>query len=135
MVRIRLALSGSKKRPFYYLTVADKRHPRDSRFIERVGFYNPIARGQEEQLRVKLDRVDHWLALGAQATDRVKRLVKQARRSANTLADEIDKPAKDSDKSSADKATEIEVEKPRAEKETEAKESTTKDAASAPAKK
>jgi len=77
MVVIRLARGGSKKRPFYHLTVADSRRARDSRFIERVGFFNPIARGQEERLRVSLDRVDYWVSKGAQASDRVAKLLKE----------------------------------------------------------
>ena len=61
MVIIRLARGGSKKRPFYHLTVTDSRKSRDGRFIERVGFFNPVARGQEERLRIDRDRIDHWL--------------------------------------------------------------------------
>ncbi|AZT83059.1 MAG: 30S ribosomal protein S16 [Marinobacter sp.] len=78
MVTIRLARGGSKKRPFYHLTVTDSRKSRDGRFIERVGFFNPVARGQEERLRVDRDRVDFWLGQGAQATDRVAQLLKGA---------------------------------------------------------
>jgi small subunit ribosomal protein S16 len=76
MVIIRLARGGSKKRPFYHLTVTDSRKSRDGRFIERVGFYNPIARGQEESLRVDRDRVNHWLSQGAQTSERVAKLLK-----------------------------------------------------------
>ncbi|MBD3658164.1 MULTISPECIES: 30S ribosomal protein S16 [Marinobacter] len=78
MVTIRLARGGSKKRPFYHLTVTDSRKARDGRFIERVGFFNPIARGQEERLRVDRDRVNYWLGLGAQTSDRVAQLLKGA---------------------------------------------------------
>jgi small subunit ribosomal protein S16 len=77
MVVIRLARGGSKKRPFYHLTVADSRNARDGRFIERVGFFNPIARGQEERLRVALDRVDYWVGKGAHTSDRVAQLIKE----------------------------------------------------------
>lgn len=80
MVTIRLARGGSKKRPFYHLTVADSRNARNGRFIERVGFFNPIARGNDERLRVDLDRVNHWLGQGAQASERVAQLVKEASR-------------------------------------------------------
>ena len=80
MVTIRLARGGSKKRPFYHLTVADQRNPRDGRFIERVGFFNPVARGQEETTRIDLARVDFWLERGAQPTDRVAGLIKAARK-------------------------------------------------------
>ena len=76
MVTIRLARGGSKKRPFYHLVVTDKRNARDGRFIERVGFFNPVAKGQEEKLRIEVERVEHWLGLGAQMSDRVKKLVK-----------------------------------------------------------
>lgn len=78
MVVIRLARGGSKKRPFYHLVVADSRMKRDGRFIERVGFFNPVARGQEERLRVDSDRVEHWLGQGAQTSDRVNALLKEA---------------------------------------------------------
>lgn len=77
MVVIRLSRGGSKKRPFYHLTVADSRNARDGRFIERVGFFNPVARGQEERLRVSLDRVDYWVSKGAQTSDRVAQLLKE----------------------------------------------------------
>jgi len=77
MVTIRLARHGSKKRPFYHLTVADKRDRRDGRFIEQVGFYNPLARGVEQKLRVNQERVDYWLGQGAQTSDRVKQLLKE----------------------------------------------------------
>ena len=76
MVSIRLARGGSKKRPFYHLTVTDSRKSRDGRFIERVGFFNPVARGQEEGLRVDRDRVDHWVSRGAQMSNRVAALLK-----------------------------------------------------------
>lgn len=78
MVTIRLARGGSKKRPFFHLTVADSRRARDSRYIERVGFFNPVARGQEEKLRVDRDRIQHWVDNGAQLSDRVKSLLKVA---------------------------------------------------------
>lgn len=78
MVIIRLARGGSKKRPFYHLTVTDSRKSRDGRFIERVGFFNPIARGQEESLRIDQDRINHWLSQGAQTSERVAKLLKSA---------------------------------------------------------
>lgn len=82
MVTIRLARGGAKKRPFYHLVVTDVRNKRDGRFIERVGFFNPVARGHEERLRVDLERVDHWLGEGAQVSDRVKQLIKENRQAA-----------------------------------------------------
>lgn len=78
MVTIRLARSGSKKRPFYHLTVTDSRNPRDGRFIERVGFFNPVARGREERLRIEQARIDYWLGQGAQLSERVASLLKEA---------------------------------------------------------
>jgi small subunit ribosomal protein S16 len=77
MVIIRLSRGGAKKRPFYSIVVADSRQKRDGRFIERVGFYNPTARGGEEKLRVDQERVDYWLSKGAKASERVAYLVKQ----------------------------------------------------------
>ena len=78
MVTIRLSRGGSKKRPFYQVVVADSRSPRDGRFIERVGFFNPVARGQEERLRVDAERVAYWQGQGAQMSERVAKLVKEA---------------------------------------------------------
>lgn len=80
MVVIRLALGGSKKRPFYHLSVADQRFPRDGRFIERVGFFNPVARGQEERLRVDIERIEYWMSKGAQPSDRVAKLLKEVKK-------------------------------------------------------
>ena len=80
MVTIRLARGGSKKRPFYHVTVADSRNARNGRFIERVGFFNPVARGQEERLRVDLERVEYWMSKGAQPSDRVAKLLKDAKK-------------------------------------------------------
>ena len=80
MVKIRLSRGGAKSRPFYHIVVADERSGRDGRNIERVGFYNPVAAGKELPLEVKLDRVDHWLGVGAQMTDKVRALVRLARK-------------------------------------------------------
>ena len=82
MVKIRLARGGAKKRPFYHIVVADSRSKRDGRRIEKIGFFNPLARGQEERLRVDLERVDYWTGVGAQVSERVQNLVSQARSSA-----------------------------------------------------
>lgn len=76
MVIIRLARGGSKKRPFYHLTVADSRRARDGKFIERVGYFNPLARGQEKRLEVNVERVEYWQSKGAQLSERVAKLVK-----------------------------------------------------------
>lgn len=79
MVKIRLSRAGAKKRPFYHIVVTDSRNKRDGRRIERVGFFNPVARGQEERLRVDLARVDYWTGVGAQLSERVQNLVSEAR--------------------------------------------------------
>ncbi|MCR9258594.1 MAG: 30S ribosomal protein S16 [Pseudomonadaceae bacterium] len=86
MVSIRLARHGSKKSPFYHITVADRSESRDGRFVERLGFYNPLAKGQSESLRLDLDRVDYWMSVGAQPSDVVKKLIKQARKAAPAAA-------------------------------------------------
>ncbi|CAM3861987.1 30S ribosomal protein S16 [Rheinheimera salexigens] len=80
MVTIRLQRGGAKKRPFYQVVVADSRFARDGRHIERLGFFNPLAGGTEERLRLDLDRVDHWVAQGAALSDRVATLVKNAKK-------------------------------------------------------
>ena len=76
MVTIRLSRKGAKKRPFYHIVVTDSRNKRDGRYIERIGFFNPIASGKEEELRIDHDRVKYWLSQGAQASERVAKLVK-----------------------------------------------------------
>ncbi len=82
MVTIRLQRTGAKKRPFYHIVATDSRNPRDGRYIERLGFFNPVAKGQEEPLRIDLERVEHWIGQGAQPTDRVGALVKEYRKQA-----------------------------------------------------
>ncbi len=87
MVTIRLARGGMKRRPFYHLVVADSRNKRDGRYIERVGYFNPTAKGQEVRLNINLERVEHWVSQGAQASDRVAKLIKDnAKATANTQA-------------------------------------------------
>jgi len=78
MVVIRLSRGGSKSRPFFNIVVADKRMRRDGCFIERLGFYNPIAKDNEESIRVAQDRLSYWRGVGAQASPTVERLVAQA---------------------------------------------------------
>ena len=90
MVIIRLARSGAKKNPYYFITVADERRPRDGSFIERLGFFNPSARGQEERLRVDLDKVNEWVSKGAQLSDRVQYLVNEAMLSPEDLKAKMD---------------------------------------------
>jgi small subunit ribosomal protein S16 len=76
MVTIRMARGGAKKRPFYQIVVTDSRNRRDGRFIERLGFFNPVARGNEERLRIDRERVDYWVSQGAQTSERVANLLK-----------------------------------------------------------
>ncbi len=82
MVTIRLARHGAKKRPFYQIVVADSRYSATGRYIEKVGFFNPTAQGQEEGLRIDLDRINHWVGEGATVSDRVSKLVKDAQKAA-----------------------------------------------------
>ena len=78
MVSIRLSRGGAKNRPFYHIVVTDSRNSRDGRYIERLGFFNPLARGKEERLRLDTERTAYWQANGAQPSDRVARLIKDA---------------------------------------------------------
>ncbi|MES9992961.1 MAG: 30S ribosomal protein S16 [Candidatus Thiodiazotropha sp.] len=82
MVTIRLSRTGAKKRPFYHIVVTDSRNARDGRYIERLGFFNPIAVGGEEGLRVDQARVEHWVSKGAKPSERVAALLKQAAKQA-----------------------------------------------------
>jgi small subunit ribosomal protein S16 len=86
MVTIRLSRGGAKKRPFYHITVSDSRNARDGRFIERIGFFNPRAKGQEERLRLDRDRMDYWTSQGAQLSPRVSTLSKAAAETSTTEA-------------------------------------------------
>ena len=89
LVTIRLARHGGKKHPFYHLAVAEKTAKRDGRFIERIGFYNPVARGKEEALRIDIERADYWLANGAQPTERVRQLIARWRRGSAETAESV----------------------------------------------
>lgn len=86
MVVIRLARGGAKKRPFYNVVVADSRRARDGRYVERIGYYNPMAAQNEEKLRIAMDRVAYWQGHGAQLSDTVRRLVRQAGESSKQAA-------------------------------------------------
>ncbi len=81
MVVIRLSRTGGNKSPFYHVVVADSRRSRDGRFIERVGYYNPMARGQDLRLQLEQERIDYWVGQGAKASDRVAHLIKQLKQS------------------------------------------------------
>ncbi|MDX2346917.1 MAG: 30S ribosomal protein S16 [Legionella sp.] len=76
MVIIRLSRAGAKKRPFYHIVVTDSRRRRDSNYIESIGYFNPVARGQETRLHLKTERLAHWQGVGAQLSDRVQSLTK-----------------------------------------------------------
>ena len=82
MVGIRLARGGSKHRPFFHVVVADSHNRRDGRFIERVGFYNPVANEKQERVRLQADRLNHWIAQGAQVSDAVAKLIKEQKAAA-----------------------------------------------------
>ena len=82
MVKIRLTRGGAKKRPFYHIIVTDSRSARDGRNIERVGFYNPVAQGQEKRIELNVERMKFWLDNGAQLTEKVADLYKQAAKAA-----------------------------------------------------
>ncbi len=86
MVTIRLSRKGAKKKPFYHIVVTDSRNKRDGRSLERVGFFNPVARGQDIPLKMDMDRINYWISQGAKISDRVARLIKD-----NTVA--ASKPA------------------------------------------
>ena len=77
MVSIRLSRTGAKKRPFYHIVVTDSHNRRDGRYIERLGFFNPVSNEKEESLRLNLTRAEYWLSVGAQPSDRVAQLIKQ----------------------------------------------------------
>ena len=82
MVTIRLSRGGSKKDPFYHVVVKDSRRSRDGRYIERIGYFNPSARGADKGLEIDLARVDHWISVGATTSERVATLLKEARKQA-----------------------------------------------------
>ena len=88
MVSIRLSRGGAKKRPFYTIVVTDSRNRRDGRYIERLGFFNPIASGKEERLNMNQERLQYWLNTGAQPSERVVSLMKEARQQSSTAAAE-----------------------------------------------
>ena len=82
MVVIRLTRAGAKAHPFYHIIVTDQRNKRDGRSIERLGYYNPVARGAEVPLHIATERLNHWTSVGAQVSPTVQRLVKTAQKSA-----------------------------------------------------
>ncbi|HFR4913074.1 TPA: 30S ribosomal protein S16 [Legionella pneumophila] len=86
MVVIRLSRAGAKKRPFYHMVVTDSRKRRDGNYIERIGYFNPVARGQEVKLHIDMDKMTHWQKVGAQLSDRVSALLKEHGKKSETAA-------------------------------------------------
>jgi small subunit ribosomal protein S16 len=86
MVKIRLSRGGAKGRPFYHIIVTDQRNARDGRNIERIGFYNPVASGKDVRLQLDADKVNQWVAKGAQLSDKVRWLMKEAAKQAKAAA-------------------------------------------------
>lgn len=86
MVVIRLARGGAKKRPFYHIVVADKQRSRNGRFIEQIGYFNPIAAGKDVSLKLDIERAQFWIAQGAQPSDRVNTLIKKMQKEATSAA-------------------------------------------------
>ncbi|KTD55376.1 30S ribosomal protein S16 [Legionella quateirensis] len=86
MVVIRLSRGGAKKRPFYHMVVTDSRKRRDGNYIERIGYFNPVARGQEVRLHVEMEKLAHWQSVGAQLSDRVSALIKEFNKKSETAA-------------------------------------------------
>ena len=111
-MKIRLARGGSKKRPFYRIVAADSRMPRDGRYIEKLGIYNPLLpKDDENRVKMDVERVKHWLGEGAQVTDRVSRMLEAAgvlekKNRANPKKGEPHKKAKDRAEEKATKAAE-----------------------------
>lgn len=86
MVTIRLSRGGAKKQPFYHIVATDSRARRDGRYIERLGYYNPVARGDSTEIQLNLERVDYWISVGAQMSDSVKKVVKDHRKASAAAA-------------------------------------------------
>jgi small subunit ribosomal protein S16 len=101
MVSIRLSRGGAKKRPFYHIVVTDQRNRRDGRYIERLGFFNPVAKGSEEKLRVDISRIEYWLGHGAQPSERVASLLKTYRDTGSSEVDSVNKADVTSDAAEA----------------------------------
>ena len=104
-----MARAGARNAPFFHVTVCDSRAPRDGRFIERIGFVNPIARGQAEPYRLDLERYDYWRTQGALPSDRVRQLVRKARRDAVRAAMEAEADEVTTDTASVEDSAEVEA--------------------------
>ena len=110
MVTIRLSRGGAKKRPFYHVVVADSRDKRDGRYIERLGYFNPIAKGQEIRLHLEKERINHWLGDGAKLSDRVQQLVKEFEKGRKSRAAKKAKVAPEAEAATEAKAPEAKAE-------------------------
>jgi len=86
MVVIRLSRAGAKKRPFYHIVVTDSRRRRDGNYIESIGYFNPVARGQEVRLHLDMDKLSQWQEVGAQLSDRVNALTKELKKTSESAA-------------------------------------------------
>lgn len=114
MVKIRLARGGAKKRPFYHVVATDSRTSRDGRFIERLGFFNPVARGKETELLLDLDKIEAWKAKGAQVSERVTSLMREFKRTGGADALAAAK-AEEAEKAAQAKAAQAEAEQAKVE--------------------
>ena len=94
MVVIRLSRAGAKKRPFYHMVVTDSRQRRDSNYVEELGYFNPVARGQEKRLHLNLEKITYWQGVGAQLSDRAKSLIKEFRKIAPVINAAVEEPKK-----------------------------------------
>ena len=130
MVTIRLSRAGAKKRPYYHITVTDSRKPRDGRFIERVGFFNPIAQGKDVRLSIDHERVDYWVGTGATLSERVESLIRESKLTPEELVKIQEKKEQLRLKKLVKKKENKEAEAPAAE---EAVEAPTEEAVEAPA--
>ncbi|MEK9649481.1 MAG: 30S ribosomal protein S16 [Gammaproteobacteria bacterium] len=120
MVVIRLSKSGAKKAPYYFITVADIRKPRDGRFIERIGFFNPVAKGKEDILRLDNNRFEYWVGQGAQVTERVQQLQKDSLLSNEELVSKVNKKL-EKRKAKKDKANNLKIQELKAAEQVAAK--------------
>lgn len=123
MVVIRLARGGSKKNPFYHVVATDKRNSRDGRFIERLGYFNPVAHGQAKTLELNQERIDYWISKGAQPSDRVTNILKEFKKTGGDIKAELSRSvlrAAQAEQTLAAQAKKLAEEKAKAEEEAKA---------------
>ena len=133
MVVIRLSRAGAKKRPFYHICVSDRRNKRDGRFIERIGFYNPIAKDSEEKIRFDNERYEHWTSVGAKPSDTVLMLLKRSKMTDEEIQKLEDKKTARQEKKKQEKILKQQEEAAKEEAEAPAEEAPAEEAAEAPA--